>query len=310
MGNEGYTLSRKLHENLPRNLKSEEFVAKKQIGQDNLEWWIVYASKEGSYYSQSTIDSNAGCTEDAFLRCKRVSRWDNSSGASHVPSPLTVPSPRGMPSLDSGLPHDTRNVLGTSGNVSESPAREGPPSALFENSNSWWLSLASARWRWKWFVPISGRKTHGCRQSFCAVREKSRVKDIKIPIRDPTVVAWFWCTATLAKKWGCTSNDWWVGTEEKQLIPVYIEDHIFNFYLSKEVKSTETHIVNISLQPGNECGIAVRSLVERNSEHWFGASWWWHWTYWSATWRCRNEERWRWRVIGSGGSQSKNESLQ
>ena len=29
---------------------------------------------------------------------------------------------------------------------------------------------------------------HGCRQSFCAVREKSRVKDIKVPIRDPTVV--------------------------------------------------------------------------------------------------------------------------
>ena len=33
----------------------------------------------------------------------------------------------------------------------------------------------------------------------------------------------------------------WYG--RKQLIPVYIEDNIFNFYLSTEVKSTETNIV-------------------------------------------------------------------
>ena len=35
---------------------------------------------------------------------------------------------------DSGLPHDTRNTMGTSGNVFERlPVREGLPSALFEN---------------------------------------------------------------------------------------------------------------------------------------------------------------------------------
>ena len=62
----------------------------------------------------------------------------SSSGASHVPSqPLNIPSPRGMPCRDSGLPRDTRNIMGTSGNVFESlPAREGPFLALFENSRN------------------------------------------------------------------------------------------------------------------------------------------------------------------------------
>ena len=42
----------------------------------------------------------------------------SSSGATHVPSqPSVVPSPRAMPCRDSGLPHDTRNVVGTLGNV-------------------------------------------------------------------------------------------------------------------------------------------------------------------------------------------------
>ena len=61
-----------------------------------------------------------------------------SSGASHVPGkPLTIPSPRTMPSRDSGLPHDTRNAMGASGNVFESLlARDGPSSALFENSRN------------------------------------------------------------------------------------------------------------------------------------------------------------------------------
>ena len=39
---------------------------------------------------------------------------------SHVLS-LTVPSPRTMLCRDSGLPHDTRNIVGISGNVFESP---------------------------------------------------------------------------------------------------------------------------------------------------------------------------------------------
>ena len=67
----------------------------------------------------------------------------SSSRTSHVPSqPLNIPSPKSMLHRDSGLPLDTRNTVGTSGNVSESlpPAREGPSSALFENS----LNLASS----------------------------------------------------------------------------------------------------------------------------------------------------------------------
>ena len=42
----------------------------------------------------------------------------SSSGATDVPStPSTFPSPRTMPCRDSRLPHDTRNVVGTSENV-------------------------------------------------------------------------------------------------------------------------------------------------------------------------------------------------
>ena len=51
------------------------------------------------------------------------------------------------------------------------------------------------------------------------------------------------------------------------LIPVYLENDTFNFYLNGEVKSTEPHNVNDaghcfaknSQQSGNEYGRAVRS---------------------------------------------------
>ena len=61
-----------------------------------------------------------------------------SSGASDFPSqPLIIPSLRGVPSRDSALPLDTRNSMDTSGNVFESLlAREGPSSALFDNSKN------------------------------------------------------------------------------------------------------------------------------------------------------------------------------
>ena len=62
----------------------------------------------------------------------------SSSGASHVPTqPLAVPSTRSIHCRDSGLPPNTRNAMGTSGDVFESlPARQDPPSALFENSRN------------------------------------------------------------------------------------------------------------------------------------------------------------------------------
>ena len=50
----------------------------------------------------------------------------------------------------------------------------------------------------------------------------------------------------------------WYGRNE--LIPVYLENNIFNFYLSKEVKSTETNNLSKNFQQsGNEHGRAVRS---------------------------------------------------
>ena len=49
----------------------------------------------------------------------------------------------------------------------------------------------------------------------------------------------------------------WHGKNE--LIPVYLENKIFNFYLSREVKSIKSNSVNYDQQSGNECGRAVRS---------------------------------------------------
>ena len=50
----------------------------------------------------------------------------------------------------------------------------------------------------------------------------------------------------------------WYGRNE--LIPVYLENNIFNFHLSKEVKSAETNkLAKNSQQSGNEHGRAVRS---------------------------------------------------
>ena len=60
------------------------------------------------------------------------------SGASHVTSqPVTVPSTRTVLGRDSGLPHDTRNIMGISGNVFERPpAQQGHPQDYFENSKN------------------------------------------------------------------------------------------------------------------------------------------------------------------------------
>ena len=63
----------------------------------------------------------------------------SSSGATHVPSqPSAVLSPRTIPRCgSSGLPHDTRNITGTSGNVIERPpAQEGRSSTFFNNSKN------------------------------------------------------------------------------------------------------------------------------------------------------------------------------
>ena len=60
--------------------------------------------------------------------------FGSNSGATHVLSqPSTIPSSRTMPCRDPGLPHDTRNIMGTSGNVFERlPAREGQTCRQFK----------------------------------------------------------------------------------------------------------------------------------------------------------------------------------
>ena len=62
---------------------------------------------------QNKVNSSSDARE--FLR----SESGSSSGVSHVPSQFSsIVSPRTMLRRDSGLPHDTRNITDTSGNVS------------------------------------------------------------------------------------------------------------------------------------------------------------------------------------------------
>ena len=46
---------------------------------------------------------------------------------------------------------------------------------------------------------------------------------------------------------------------KNELIPVFVENNIFNVYLNREVRSTEYNYVNNAQQSGNEYGRAVRS---------------------------------------------------
>ena len=63
---------------------------------------------------QDLQDKVHALNEENFLR------FGDSSGMSHVPSqPSRIPSPRSMLCRQSGLPHHTRNSMGTSGNVFE-----------------------------------------------------------------------------------------------------------------------------------------------------------------------------------------------
>ena len=111
---------------------------------DSSNVWTLHnssVSKKKKTVSQNKVNSLSGARQ--FYDPETAS----SSGATHVPrQPSTIPSSRTMPCRDSGLPHDTRNIMDISGNVFERlPAREGPPSALFENSKN--LASSSRRLR-------------------------------------------------------------------------------------------------------------------------------------------------------------------
>ena len=75
---------------------------------------------------QDLQDEVSALNEENFYDTETAS----SSGLSHVPSqPSRIPSLRGMLSRDSGLPHFSRNSMGTSGNVFENlpaPERRSP----------------------------------------------------------------------------------------------------------------------------------------------------------------------------------------
>ena len=67
-----------------------------------------------------------------------------SSGATHVPDQTsTVLSSRTLPRCDSGLPRNTQNCTGITGNVCERPsAQEGRPSTFFNNSKNFGIFLS------------------------------------------------------------------------------------------------------------------------------------------------------------------------
>ena len=92
----------------------------------------MYASREESYDREPIDDSNP--------RCVRILRSRNSERLRSDPrsqSTLLFLGPRTMPCRDSGLLHDTRNIMGTSGNVFERPpVQEGLSSTIFTNSKN------------------------------------------------------------------------------------------------------------------------------------------------------------------------------
>ena len=108
---------------------------------------------------------------------------------------------------------------------------------------------------------------------FCAVREKSRVKNTKnlflgsycgfvIPVQSRLGQGMRMHFERLVS---------WYG--RKQLIPIYIEDNILNFYLKTEVKSTETKFCEkiLSSQETSMAEQFVRKCDE-NSEHRSGST--------------------------------------
>ena len=145
IGNKKTDASEKVAQELARNWgTTKNLFAKEQIEPRRLriDELIVYATGEESYFCESALDSNTGSTEQGefLVRCKRTSRsWDSEQFWSVPRSQLTLDHSESQRNAwpRFWLPLDTRNTFGTSGNVFESLlAREGPSSALFENSQN------------------------------------------------------------------------------------------------------------------------------------------------------------------------------
>ena len=150
IGNEKQ-LPRTSSRRLPRNWRIEEnLMRRSRSSETSQNWWIVYASREESHDCESIVDSKSGFAEQNSLSDAKefyAPETDSSSGATHVPDHTWVThvpdhtstflTPRTLPRCHSGLPQDTRNIVGTWGNVFERlSAREGRTSALFDDSNN------------------------------------------------------------------------------------------------------------------------------------------------------------------------------
>ena len=103
--------------------------------------WANETSKkrttEESYDRESDDGSNSGFTEQVnSLREFYDPESGSSSGATHVPEQTsTILSSRTLPRCDSGLPRNTHNCTGITGNrFARPPAQEGQSSTIFNNS--------------------------------------------------------------------------------------------------------------------------------------------------------------------------------
>ena len=85
------------------------------------------------------------------------------------------------------------------------------------------------------------------------------MKDVMVSILDPTVVSIIPLHSNIGKAMRILFERLASWCARTQLIPFYIEDNIFNFYLSKDVKIDRNPLANNSQQPGKDYGRSVRS---------------------------------------------------
>ena len=84
--------------------------------------WTLFTTQRESFNRESAFGSASG-GQDEFLEWRKISLWSWNTEQlwkiSSSQSTLSIPSPRGMISRDSCMPHETRNSWGTSGHVFE-----------------------------------------------------------------------------------------------------------------------------------------------------------------------------------------------
>ena len=186
----GIDSTEKSFKRLPRNWRIEKnLLRRNRSSKTSKNWWIVHASREESFDCESIIDSNSGFSEQSkfLVRCKRILRsWIREQLWSDPRSsrPSTVPSHRTKPCRDSGLPHDTRNIVGTSGNVVDRlPAREG-----------WTYYLQ----RFKEFGIFFSKTGTWCWRKYKETRDRNETRTAK-----------FVDTSTTLPKRGCSVRSYW-----------------------------------------------------------------------------------------------------